>query len=104
MARHATCGHSEVPAQAASGSHVWVCGCAAMGISINEHPHVSTGEHGDVPGQDSCRDHIDVQGLCIAGHAPHWMLWHSVELALCLDPDITVELVLLVGSEPTPGA
>ena len=42
--------------------------------------HITTREHGDILARSGeLRDHLDVQGLCRIGHAPHW-LWCSGEL------------------------
>lgn len=34
---------------------VWVCGCAAAGISVMFVAHIIIREHGDVPDWDSCQ-------------------------------------------------
>lgn len=79
----------------------WLCG-SDRGVSINVHL-LALENMGMSLVRIATGDHIDVQWLCIAGLGPHCMMWHSIELALCLDPGITVELVLVVGSagEPT---
>ena len=53
-------------------------------------------------------DYLDIQGLCITGPTPHWMLcsgsWLHLSPAAALGkmglephPGITVELILVVG-------
>lgn len=71
---------------------------AVTGVSINVHM-LALENMGMSLVKIATGDHVDVQGLFIAGLGPHCMMWHSIELALCLDPGITVELVLGWGWE-----
>ena len=58
--------------------------------------HITTGEHRDVPDQDSYWRQVGVQELSTTGPTPNWM-WHSGEL----DPSSETALRRL-GPIPPP--
>lgn len=35
--------------------------------------HITTGKHGDIPGQPVTGDHVGIQRLCRTVPDPHWM-------------------------------
>lgn len=55
--------------------------------------HVTTREHWDLLDQGSCQDHVDIQGMCRTGPAPHW-LGHSGEIA----PSFTSSIIQHSGA------
>lgn len=70
MASPAIWGHGEVLARAANEGHVWVHVYAVAGVGVNVLPIENMGTS---LVRAAARDHVDVQWLCIAGLAPHWI-------------------------------